>query len=50
MIFLEDMLSETALVKLGWVLEHHGWKGKAKEKMLENVAGELNERLGVSDI
>jgi len=49
-IFLEDMLSETALVKLGWVLGHHGWKGKAKEKMLENVAGELNERLGVSDI
>lgn len=45
-IFLEDMLSETALVKLGWVLGHQGWKMKAKEKMLENVAGELNERLG----
>jgi glutamyl-tRNA(Gln) amidotransferase subunit D len=45
-IFLEDMLPETALVKLGWVLGHHGWKGKAREKMLENVAGELNERLG----
>ena len=45
-IYLEDMLSETALVKLGWVLGHHGWKGKAKEKMLENDAGELNERLG----
>ncbi|MBU1988723.1 MAG: asparaginase, partial [Nanoarchaeota archaeon] len=46
-IFLEDMLAETALVKLGWILGHHGWKGKAKEKMLENVVGELNERLGV---
>jgi glutamyl-tRNA(Gln) amidotransferase subunit D len=45
-IFLEDMLPETALVKLGWVLGHHGWKGKAKEKMLENIGGELNERLG----
>jgi glutamyl-tRNA(Gln) amidotransferase subunit D len=44
-IFLEDMLSETAFVKLGWVLGHHGWKGKVKEKMLENVSGELNERL-----
>jgi len=49
-IFLEDMLSETAMVKLGWVLGHHGWKGKVKEKMLENVAGELNERLGIDGI
>ena len=44
-IFLDDMLSETAFVKLGWVLGHHGWKAYAKEKMLENIAGELNERL-----
>jgi len=46
-IFLEDMLPETAFVKLGWVLGHYGWKGKVKEKMLENFAGELNERLGI---
>jgi glutamyl-tRNA(Gln) amidotransferase subunit D len=45
-IFLEDMLAETAFVKLGWVLGHRGWKGKAKEKMLENISGELNERAG----
>lgn len=45
-IFLEDMLAETAFVKLGWVLGHHGWKGKVGEKMLENVSGELNERIG----
>ena len=45
-IFLEDMLAETAFVKLGWVLGHYGWKGKVKEKMLDNIAGELNERLG----
>ena len=46
-IFLEDMLSESAFVKLGWVLGHRGWVGKAKEKMLENFAGELNESLRV---
>ncbi len=44
-IFLEDMLAETAFVKLGWVLGHYGWKVNVKEKMLENFAGELNERL-----
>ncbi|MBX4196330.1 Glu-tRNA(Gln) amidotransferase subunit GatD [Candidatus Pacearchaeota archaeon] len=44
-IFLEDMLAETALIKLGWVLGHYGWKKNVKEKMLENVAGELNDRI-----
>ena len=44
-IFLEDMLSETALVKLGWVLGHYGWKAKVREMMLKNVAGELNNRI-----
>lgn len=44
-IFLEDMLAETAFVKLGFVLGHFGWKGKVKEKMLENMSGELNPRL-----
>ncbi|MEK6892877.1 MAG: Glu-tRNA(Gln) amidotransferase subunit GatD [Nanoarchaeota archaeon] len=46
-IFLEDMLAETALVKLGWVLGHYGWKKNVKEKMLENFAGELNERIAL---
>ncbi len=43
-IFLEDMLAETAFVKLGYILAHRGWKNleKAREKMLENYAGELN--------
>jgi len=45
-IFLEDMLAETALVKLGWVLGHYGWKMKVGEKMLENISGELNPKLG----
>lgn len=44
-IFLEDMLSETAFVKLGYVLGHYGWKTNVKEKMLENISNELNERL-----
>jgi len=46
-IFLEDILSEVALVKLGWVLGHREWrsKEKVKEKMLENVSGEFNELL-----
>ena len=39
-IFLEDMLPETALVKLGWVLGHKGWK--TKEKMLENISREFS--------
>lgn len=51
-IYLRDMLPETALVKLAWVL------GKLKEEkkkivkkeveklMLENISGEFNERLG----
>ncbi len=48
-IFLEDMLSETAFVKLGFVLGHYGWKTNVKEKMLENMAGELNERLSITN-
>jgi len=44
-IYLEDMLSETAFVKLGWVLGHRSWKNRVKEKMLENFSGELNEIL-----
>ena len=47
-IYLEDMLSETAYVKLGWVLGHKEWaknKEIVREKMLENVAGEFSDRL-----
>ena len=39
-IFLEDMLSETALIKLGWVLGHKNWD--VKEKMLENINNEYS--------
>ncbi|HIG51956.1 TPA: Glu-tRNA(Gln) amidotransferase subunit GatD [Candidatus Pacearchaeota archaeon] len=44
-IFLKDMLPETAFIKLGWVLGHRNWKGKEKEKMLNNFSGELSELL-----
>lgn len=47
-IYLDDMLSETALVKLSWVFGHKKWaksKEKIKEKMLQNFAHELNNRL-----
>ena len=47
-IYLEDMLSETALVKLGWVFGHSDWaksKEVVKEKMLHNFAEELNNRM-----
>ncbi len=47
-IYLEDMLAETALVKLGWVLGHKEWtknKDGVRKKMLENIAGEFADRL-----
>jgi glutamyl-tRNA(Gln) amidotransferase subunit D len=47
-IYLEDMLAETAFVKLGWVLGHKEWassKEKVKERMLFNFSNELNDRI-----
>lgn len=44
-IYLGDMISETAFVKLGWVLGHNGWKKYTKEKMLENFSGEIGKSL-----
>ncbi|RLG12158.1 Glu-tRNA(Gln) amidotransferase GatDE subunit D [Candidatus Pacearchaeota archaeon] len=47
-IYLEDMLAETAYIKLGWVLGHQEWtkdREVVKKKMLENFAHELNNRL-----
>jgi glutamyl-tRNA(Gln) amidotransferase subunit D len=47
-IYLEDMLSEVALVKLEWVLGHEEWtksKETIKEKMLQNFSHEINKRL-----
>ena len=46
--FLEDILPECALVKLGWVLGHKSWRGSVAtaQKMKENIAREFNKRLG----
>jgi glutamyl-tRNA(Gln) amidotransferase subunit D len=43
---LEDMLAETAYVKLGWVLGHTNDMKKAREMMLTNYAGEMTPRSG----
>jgi glutamyl-tRNA(Gln) amidotransferase subunit D len=46
-VFLNDILPETALIKLSWVLGHKQWRGTVatKRKMLENTAGEFNPKL-----
>jgi glutamyl-tRNA(Gln) amidotransferase subunit D len=41
-IFAEDMLPETAFIKLAWCLGNN--PKKAKELFLQNIAGEFNER------
>jgi len=47
-VFLNDILPETTWVKLGWVLGHKSWRGSVatRVKMLENISGEFNERIG----
>jgi len=40
-IFLDDMTSETAFTKLGWILGHKTWN--PKQKMLENISNEINK-------
>lgn len=44
-IFGRDMLTETAFVKLSWVLGNYK-KEEAKELIQKNLRGEINERLG----
>ncbi|MBR9691357.1 Glu-tRNA(Gln) amidotransferase subunit GatD [Candidatus Woesearchaeota archaeon] len=43
-IFVEDMLPETAYVKLGYILGKTKNKDKVKELMLSNIAGEITDR------
>jgi glutamyl-tRNA(Gln) amidotransferase subunit D len=43
-IYCEDMLPETAYVKLMWVLGHTNRPSEVKELMLKNIAGEITER------
>jgi len=46
-LYLGDMLPETAFVKLGWVLGHKQWRTaeKVREMMLHNFAHEFSARL-----
>ena len=43
-VYLEDMLPETAYLKLGWVLGHTQEIEEVKTLMLKNIAGEITER------
>ena len=43
-IFVEDMLPETAYVKLGWVLPQAHNIDEVRDMMLTNYAGEISER------
>ena len=43
-IFVEDMLPETAYMKLAWALGHTKDLEKVKELMLKNIAGEITQR------
>ncbi len=48
LIYLKDMTSETALIKLGWILGNKDFsksREAIKEKMLQNIAGEFSSRL-----
>jgi len=44
-VYLEDMLAETAYIKLGWVLGHTKKLDEVKKQMLTNIAGELNPKI-----
>ena len=48
-IFLKDILPETAYIKLGWLLGREKNKNKIKELMLQNLAGEYNPKLSIGD-
>jgi glutamyl-tRNA(Gln) amidotransferase subunit D len=43
-VYCEDMLPETAYVKLGWVLGHTTDYNEVKARMLMNIAGEISDR------
>jgi glutamyl-tRNA(Gln) amidotransferase subunit D len=49
LLYLEDMMPETAYVKLGWLLGKEKDEEKVKELMLKNIAHEFNERISEKD-
>ncbi len=44
-IYVEDMLPETAYIKLSWILGHTNDYSEVKKNMLANLSGELNYRI-----
>ena len=48
-VFGEDMLTDTALVKLAWLLGNYKDKEEIKKLIKENLRGEINERLLAED-
>lgn len=49
-VFCKDTLSETAYVKLGWLLGHKNYdEEKIKQLMQENLAGEINEEIKIDE-
>jgi glutamyl-tRNA(Gln) amidotransferase subunit D len=48
-IVLDDILAETAFIKLCWIMGHKSWvynDKNAPEKMKQNLVGEFNEKTG----
>jgi glutamyl-tRNA(Gln) amidotransferase subunit D len=45
----EDMLPETAMVKLMWVLGHTKDPGEVRRLMLQDIVGEFNPAIGLQD-
>ena len=48
-VYCEDMLPETAYVKLMWVLGHTKDPQEAREMMLANYVGEITERTKIEE-
>lgn len=48
-IYCEDMLPETAYVKLMWVLGHSGKPREIRQMMLSNYVGEISEQTLIED-
>ncbi len=46
---LEDMISETAIVKLMWILAQTKSPDKIREMMLQSLAGEITERTSIME-
>ncbi len=47
-IYLQDMLTETAFIKLAWLLGNYK-KEEVKDKISENLRGEINERIKLDE-